>query len=918
MRVKLAFAFLVVASELNASDDPIQFFEKRIRPVLINECYSCHSSQAKSIKGGLSLEFRESILKGGDTGSSLVPKKPSESLLLSALKHDGDVQMPPKGKLPDSVIRDFEQWIAMGAPDPRTEKPKPAAAKTAVKDHWAYRPPRWSPPPTSASLDWQRDPLDGFILADLHKKNLAPSKEADRAALLRRVHVDLVGLPPTPEEIDAFLADDDPAADERVVDRLLASPAFGERWGRHWLDVARFAESLTLRGFLLKESWRYRDYVIDSFNDDAPFDKFIREQIAGDLMQGGDWKERQRRLTAVSFLMLGDSNLEEQDKKQLRMDVVDEQLDAVTKGFLAQTVTCARCHDHKFDPIPTKDYYALAGIFRNVKSMEHANVSQLTERPLPMDAEAEQRFTRHAELLKSAKAELAAARKKRATLVAAKGPVKATTLPGVIVDDEQAKRVGNWKHSVHSGTYVERGYIHDENANKGSVTLTFQPELPATGRYEVRLAYSPGTSRASNVPVTVFSADGEKTLSVDMKKTPSLDGRFVSLGSYKFEKTGQSFVIIANENTKGHVTADAVAFIPEEQAAKTKPSNNADKEIARCESELKRLESMPEARRPAVVAATEETKIEETRVHIRGSVHSLGEPAPRGVLTCASYGTPPTFPADQSGRLELAQWIASRGNPLTARVIVNRVWHWLFGAGIVQSPDNFGTTGDLPTNPELLDRLAIDFKDDGWSVKRLVRKLVLSATYRQSIAASPALLAADPENKLWGRANKKRLDAEVIRDAMLFAAGTLDRRMSGPEYGPELLADYGYKNSSSRRSVYLPVFRNAMPEPLTVFDFADPGAPTGRRNVSTVSIQALYMTNHPFVVDSAKRIAEKVSPFAPRKVSPSNERSETTVRLFRTLLCRSPSERELQIAEKADLECLVHALLCSSEFRHVE
>jgi hypothetical protein len=919
MRITLlTIVAFTMASQLNAADDAVEFFEKRIRPVLIKECFACHSSQAKSLKGGLSLETRDGLLKGGETGPALVAGKPDESLLLSALKHDGDVRMPPKGKLPDSVVRDFQRWIERGAPDPRKsiERRKADAKKTT--NHWAYQPPKWSSAPRTNALGRSNDPLDDFILARLENEKLGPAPTAERGVLLRRVYLDLIGLPPSREELDAFAANADPTAYERVVDRLLASPAFGERWGRHWLDVARFAESLTLRGFLLKESWRYRDYVIDSFNDDVSFDRMIREQIAGDLLSSDDWREKRRLTTASAFLMLGDANLEEQDKKQLRMDVVDEQVDVVTKGFLAQTVTCARCHDHKFDPIPTKDYYAVAGIFRNVKAMEHANVSKLMDRPLPLDAESERRFKVHAELLKNAKSALAAARKKFGGAKSAKGIVAAASIPGIVVDDEQAKRVGDWVHSKFSGTYVGNGYLHDGNADKGAKTLTFQPELHHSGNYEVRLAYSPGTSRATNVAVTVFSADGEKTIPIDMTKSPPLDGRFISLGVYRFEKTGQGFVIISNEETTGHVTADAVAFLSEEHRSKSSAVSKGDKQIAALEAEMKRLESLPEARRPAVVAPMEEPKIEETHVHIRGSVHTLGEPAPRGVLSVALQGTKPNFPTDESGRRELTEWIASKNNPLTARVIVNRVWHWLFGAGLVGSPDNFGTTGDLPTHPELLDRLAIDFMNDGWSIKRLVRRLVLSDTYRRSSKASPEMLAADPENRWLARANRKRLDAEVIRDCILSATGRLDQRTRGADYPPTLAADYGFNANSRRRSVYLPVFRNALPDSLAVLDFPEPGAPTGRRNVSTVSTQALFFMNHPFVIESAKHAAAR---------RPATNNDTNIDWLYRTLLGRAPSADELQIARRFLASesptddrwaGLVHALFCSADFRYCE
>src|SRR5262245_43013038 len=372
---------LLLASPALAGDTGVEFFEKKIRPVLAEQCQKCHSAEAekaKKLKGGLFLDSRDGVLKGGESGPAVVPGEPKKSRLIRALHHDGDTRMPPKGKLPDAVIADFEKWVTLGAPDPRTASGGRQAIGMSIEEgrkFWAYRQVAvTSTPKVDAATD-----IDRFIIAKLDEKGLKPAAKAGRATLARRVHYDLTGLPPKPEEVDAFVADKDPKAFERLVDRLLQSPQFGERWGRHWLDVARFGESLTLRGFILKEAWRYRDYVIDSFNNDVPFDRFIREQIAGDLLPASTLEDRRRQLIASTFLTLGNTNLEEQDKVQLRMDVVDEQLDVIAKGFLGQTVTCARCHDHKFDPIPTADYYAMAGILRNAKAMEHANVSKWIE-----------------------------------------------------------------------------------------------------------------------------------------------------------------------------------------------------------------------------------------------------------------------------------------------------------------------------------------------------------------------------------------------------------------------------------------------------------------------------------------------------------------------------------------------------------
>ena len=372
----------------------LAFFEKKIRPVLVDQCQRCHSAEAVAddkLRGGLLVDSREGLLDGGDSGPAIVVGKPQDSLLIETLKYDGEIVMPPKGKLPDAVIADFAKWIKDGATDPRDGKAGPAKqvgmTVEAGREFWSYKPVTNPPRPAVADAKWPTNAIDQFILAGLEAKGLTPTADADRRTLIHRVSMDLIGLPPTPAEVDRFLADPDPEAYTKLVDRLLASPRYGERWGRHWLDVARYAESLTLRGFVLKEAWRYRDYVIDSFNADVPVDEFFREQLAGDLLPADSLDDRQRQLIATTFLMLGNSNLEDQDKENLRMDLVDEQLDVITKGMLGQTVTCARCHDHKFDPIPTADYYALAGILRNIRGLEDSNVSMWMELPLPLPPE---------------------------------------------------------------------------------------------------------------------------------------------------------------------------------------------------------------------------------------------------------------------------------------------------------------------------------------------------------------------------------------------------------------------------------------------------------------------------------------------------------------------------------------------------
>jgi hypothetical protein len=932
LRTRILLLSLALAPAAPAADPAgIAFFEKKIRPVLTEHCYGCHSAAArakKKLRGGLLLDSKEGLLRGGDSGPAVVPGKANDSLLLKALRHTGDLKMPPRDKLPDAVVADFEAWINKGAPDPRTGAVARARGLSVEEGHsfWAYRAPVRPPVPAGKPGFGARGDIDAFILAGLEAKGLRPAPEADRATLIRRVHYDLTGLPPAPEEVEAYLADGRPDAYERLVERLLASPHFGERWGRHWLDVARFAESLTLRGFVLKEAWRYRDHVIASFNADVPFDRFVREQVAGDLLPAASPGQRRRQLVATTFLALGNTNLEEQDKKQLRMDVVDEQLDTIGRAFLAQTLGCARCHDHKFDPIPTADYYALAGILRNTRTLTHANVSQWIEVPLPADPQQEKALREHESAVAALERQVGALRASLAKGGKRPDPrrplVRAVAeLPGIVVDDVRAKKIGEWKASKFSGSYVGAGYVHDGNAGKGEKTITFQPDVPKTGRYEVRLAYSAGGNRAAKVPVTIFSADGEKTVHIDQRKEPPLDGLWVSLGRHTFERGSRGFVLIANEGTAGHVIADCVQFLPVEMLAAAEEGKPAGAEVLKLRRLEERLRKLKEGgpRREAALSVAEEKLIEDARVHVRGSVHNLGEPAPRGFLRVASRGSALAMPADESGRRQLADWLASADNPLTARVFVNRAWHWLFGAGLVRTTDNFGTPGERPSHPELLDHLALRFVEDGWSVKSLVRRIVLSRTYRQSSGGNDRGRAVDPENRLLARANRRRLEAECLRDTILLVSGRLTTDMGGPTFRPGLATDYGYKHADTRRSVYSPVFRNALPEIFEVFDFADPSVTTGRRNVSTVAPQALFLMNHPFVLEESRHAARRLL------AEPGLDDAGRVSRAYRLALGRPPTEAERRLAgrflagagREGAWAQLVQVLFASIDFRYV-
>ena len=888
-------------------------FESKIRPVLVRECYSCHSAETqKGPKANLRVDTREGLIQGGDSGAAVIPGKPMESLLLKALRgDDGVALMPPKGKLPDTIISDFEEWIRLGAPDPRDSTATPPSRGlidwNQARQFWSFQPLRPLERPLTPA------DVDAWIAAPLHERQLPTAPEADRATLLRRLYLDLIGLPPSPEEIAAFEQDETPDAYEKVVDRLLSSPHFGERWGRHWLDLARYADSNGKdENLTYHEAYLYRDYVIRSFNQDKPYSRFIVEQLAGDLLPASHPDERDELLIATGFLVLGPKVLAERDKVKLRMDVVDEQIDTIGKVFFGLALGCARCHDHKFDPIPTSDYYALAGILRSTRTIEGIKrnnnaVSGWIVRPLgPSGEEQWAEYRKHQEKLKQVQRELQKARQQLSEAEQKAQMRSPQALAGVTVDDTQARRVGMWKESTFTKPYVGSGYIHDDRSGKGEKEVVFVAELPRAGEYEVLIAYTPGSNRATNVPVVVHHQKGETKFQIDQTRRPAIDGLFHSLGVFTFDRTAG--VTIRNTGTDGYVIADAVRFVPSGELAQLSPQEmgippevkrhveQAREQVRKWEAEEAALKkATPPAPRMAM-AVRDEDQIEDCRINIRGNPHQLGEVVPRGVLRLFPQAAPSQMPKHQSGRRELAEWIAAQ--PLTARVAVNRIWAHLLGQGIVRTVDDFGTQGERPSHPELLEALAAEFVRSGGSHKHMIRLLVLTRTYRRSVHAPESLVRADPENRLFGRANRRRLEAEVLRDAMLSVSGELDLRGGGPvvSHLGEVAVD---NNSRSQhldtdpirtRSVYLPIIRNELPPILEVFDFADPDVPVGHRDATTVSTQALFLMNSALVNRQARLTASRLM----AEVESNEKRLE---RLFLRAYGRKPTTRETQLTQ---------------------
>ena len=989
----------------NPSSAPVgnELFEKKVRPLLEEHCLECHSA-SKKVKGGLRLDFESGWKTGGDSGPALVPGDTEASLLIKAVRYrDPDFQMPPRKKLAARDLEVLEEWVRLGAPDPRREDPAAQTAQAqksralpleAAATHWAYRPIAIQTEPSVRDTRWAERSIDRFLLHAMESASIEPVPDADAATVCRRLHLLLTGLPPEAAAIDAFVADytlNPQVAVSKTTDVLLASSAFAEAFARRWLDLTRFAESSGGgRTLLFKDAWRYRDYVIHSIHADVPINRFIREQIAGDLLPAAADGERARLLTATGFLALGPTNYEEQDKQQLRFDIIDEQLDTIGKAFLGQTIGCARCHDHKFDPIPQRDYYALAGIFSSTRTLNNLtdNVARWVVEPLPGHPDEERAANEHKEKVAQLRSKIEAARTRIARLNSkagdgeslAKGPVPLDRLPGIVLDDSDAKLVGAWKTSSFFKNYVGAGYITDENTAKGEKTATFTPALPASGRFEVRFAYSAGPNRSKEVRVTVFHADGEEVVTVNETEEPAVDGHFTSLGTFRFEKDGAGFVLVSNAGGAGHVVVDAVQFIqdtvpaaravtqaaagtagtasapsaadsdtnstaPQTTSASVSSNNGADQlpaskkvdsakdaraTLASLSEELKQLEKKAPPRSVAMVVS-ENVEVGDTALRVRGIAKQKAEIVPRGFLRAVMVDDAKQiqFDATQSGRTQFAQWLTSDNNPLTARVLVNRTWAWVFGVGLVGTTENFGTTGEKPTHPELLDYLTARFIQQGWSLKQLVREMVTSHAWR---LAEEAPIGADPTNKLLSRHSVRRMDADQIRDTMLHAAGRLSREFGGANINgaKDINAnessaaniEYNYIFTDVRRSLYTPAFRNRRHEVFDVFDFGDINNSVGVREASTVAPQALFFLNSAFAGEQAKAVGERLAVSHPDPIAAvdrvslvilGRHPSQTEAKVLSALYNSGPGEEDA--AQR--LARVAHVLFASVDFRYI-
>ena len=1142
----VAAALALALAPTGARAQDTEFFEKKIRPLLVEHCYECHSAGAKKLKGNLLLDTKQGMLKGGDEGPAIVPGDPDRSRLIEAIRYTNEnLQMPPDKRLSDAQIADLVEWVRMGAPfpEPKLAAPAPAAAPAKTIDYtearkaWAFQKPREHPVPGVKRPDWAKTDLDRFILARLEARGLSPASPADKRALIRRATFDLTGLPPASTDVDAFVMDDSPDAFAKVVDRLLASPAYGERWARHWLDVVRYTDSFDARGIGgdadVPESWRYRDWVVSAFNRDLPYDQFVKSQIAGDLLPAPQpGKLNVDGLVATGVYVIGEWGTGDADKEKMLTDIVDDQIDVTGRAFLGLTLACARCHDHKFDPISTQDYYGLAGIFFSSHILPDLGAktagSPVMRVPLlgPDEIKTrEEQKTRLAELDKQADklldeqiaalakellpqldkyllaafdysrrppdqaavgiADFAAARQlnpyalRQWVNMTGSGPLALLTTPVEVVDGQAAVKglrpAGDGKKdtpnvvvntsnapvtfktitlpvrslAVHpspttsvavgwrspiSGTVRVTGRVMDADRNCGNgITWGLGLRLPSGGTLELLTGnVENGSSQdiimgraADRLASLAVEAGQMLQLSVSPKGEYSCDTTVVELeisevggqqrvwslsrdvvpdllaaggganphadkhgntGVWHFYDLGEgaapagfgSDSIIANwfrasaaasapgvdpaaakAKLQGPASAvKAVVVAISSAVEKMKAAGKETRTVTGSNGDLYRALTDPRGTFWAAARAdasalsgplkdkiaalrAEQTALRQAidqptpmahglqeggtpktpyagfhdaKVHVRGRYDRLGDVVPRRFPVLLA-GDKQSRITNGSGRMELARWIASAENPLTARVMVNRIWQHHFGEGIVRTPNNYGKLGSPPTHPELLDWLAVQFVKSGWSMKAMHRMIMLSAAYQQSTIPDPATLKADPENLLLGRMNRRRLDAEELRDALLSVTDKLDRTLGGKAI-KEL--------ETPRRTLYVMTVRSDRSNYRALFDAADPAAIVEKRVESTVAPQSLFLLNSPFALAQTKALAELALK------QPGLDDARRIDWLYQRLYARppKPEEKELGLqvvrdgAAGADAaaawEQYCQVLLCANEFVYVD
>jgi len=972
-------------------------FEKHVRPLLIDRCFKCHSSA--KISGGLRLDSRESILKGGDSGPAAISGKPAESLMIAAIEHRGELRMP-KEKLPVAQIAHLKEWVARGLPWPAAAVgPSGLASSDNMTDEhrrwWAYQPVRATAAPAVREASGANNEIDRFILAKLEAQRLSPSRPADKRTLLRRITYDLIGLPPTPQEVDAFINDHSPNAFENTVEWLLASPAYGERWGRHWLDLVRYADTAGENSDdPAPHAWRYRNWVIDAFNRDQPYDEFVREQLAGDLLATkGPSELYSSRVVATGFLAIARRFGHDTDKDMHL--TFEDTIDTIGRAFLGQSIACARCHDHKYDPFTSRDYYALYGILQSTRFPFPGCEFKQPSRdlvPLMPAAEWARSVEPHQKKLAANDAEL-----KRLTDVMVS---KSLTLRTSI--SKARKRIANGEFKdgglqnieTPSGKPIEPIDVKPRQAiqlsilplkNHGADTTLVEWQIEEIDGKKRRwdltkdviddfLAGNPHADKHGNTGVWWF-LDGRDTFNPLPEKLRDFSGK----PGLNIWRNGDTPSILVNSSEKPigvwttlparsmfvHPAPNgpvAIAWVSPIEGKVRITGRVADahtggpdgvgwvldhlamdltvetKELVALGAENARLVALrtalvANAPRQDLAYAVTEGKTENARIHLRGDPEKLGPEVPRRWLSL--LGSKPVPAGAGSGRLQLAEWLTDPANGLTARVMVNRIWQHHFGKGLVPTPNDFGTRGQPPTHPELLDRLAAQFVEDGWSIKKIHRRIVLSATYQQAADARADAIERDANNTLYWRFDRRRLSAEELRDSLLVVGGRPDRVPGGSHPFPAESTwnftqhvPFSSFYDSDKRSVYLVTLRNRRHPFLGLFDGADPNASTATRQTTTVPTQALYFMNDPFVHRQAEMLTDQIL------LNPDN--ATRLDDLFRLLFQRLPVEIDRTkadafrkryaaavtespaIVEKAAWTALVRVLMSSNEFLHVE
>ncbi|MHA3774254.1 PSD1 and planctomycete cytochrome C domain-containing protein [Verrucomicrobiota bacterium sgz303538] len=922
------------AAMVEVTPEQKQFFEQKIAPILSDSCFKCHSHAEGKTKGGLALDSREALLKGGDDGHVIVPGDPGKSMMIErVLSKDPDEKMPPKeATLSQQQIADLTAWIKMGAPDPRStaaSAPLVGYKNSNAKNHWAWQPIRAQAVPAVTNAAWPKTPVDSFVLAKLEASKITPSAPAERATLIRRAYFDLIGLPPMPWEVQAFVDDKSPSAWEKVIDRLLASPHYGERWGRYWLDVSRYSDTKgdanRRESPVYASAWTYRDYVIDAFNQDKPYDRFILEQLAADKLNLGQDK---RPLAGLGFLTLGDRF------NNNKNDIINDRIDVVTKGFLGLTVSCARCHDHMFDPIPQKDYYSLHGIFAStVEPKDNPIITAQTD------------AAQYQDYLKAREAALSEAKQYAEGIFTDiqqtfRGNVGDVLMASVASGSERAqylKRIGGrpreieemlrfvrqggllrrspvlapWYQFVQlpASEFAERAPVLAARVANGgdnrrfpinqAVAAMFKGKSPRSlqevaGYYaelftkvvqRIDEEKAAQQTAAAQHPASVVGATAKAlalppvTTLASANKAANLDSFSKTAGSAE-PSPSISDAAFAELRYAPFPRDPLVSFDPEEDTRLL--PQRAQNRLATLLQAVSKVDLTHPGAPKRAMAVEDAAKPINSPVFIRGEANNRGEVVPHRFLEILSGPNRPEF-TDGSGRLELAQAIASKSNPLTARVMVNRIWLHHFGEGIITTPDDFGTQAAPPSHPELLDYLASRFMQSGWSVKAMHKLIMLSATYQQQSDTNPKYAEMDPNNRLLWRYNIRRLEFEPIRDSLLYIAGKLDTKVGGQ---PVNILSEPY---SMRRSVYGYIDRANLPEMMNHFDFANPGMPLGKRHETTVPQQALFMMNSPLMVEIARRLLDR------QEMAPADTDEKKIHALYWMIYQRPPKPDEVQL-----------------------